>query len=432
MYRITLFARRTLQQLLSSNATVLNRTQLQRHVDALNDVSRISLPTEWEVAIIHALSQIATVKYEPNLGGSSRVDVYCETFRESLTFAAEITTVSDQGYEQENPLRKFGDLLIEIARSYDIDPGMLSYEVGGEMVGKRTSQKMKLKLPKKGDLSVFLRRDARAFFHAIKDDPVKHHRWEIRNDAVEITLSYDPSQHYLSGTYPGYKTAYSNTHNSIAEALRSKAGQLKKSGFTGLKGIFLCDGASDLIRSTSRLETVIAEVLRRRTTVNFVIVATVDDRGPRDSRHSVKLDIYFNPRVSDNDRQQLRKLLANLSDAFPKPVERPQTVAANFGRKFIACTPLYASWKLSGLRYSFPSRVLLELLAGNISVDELHKYHWFRDPPGQETPHFFKVMREHGHTIRSITVERIENFDDDWVTFEFGDPDPALVPFRID
>jgi hypothetical protein len=33
--------------------------------------------------------------------------------------------------------------------------------------------------------------------------------------------------------------------------------------------------------------------------------------------------------------------------------------------------------------------------------------------------------------IRRIEVARTDDEDDDWVTIEFGDPDPAIAPFVV-
>jgi len=431
MYRMSLFARRTLQSMLNDNASFMSHSQLQRHVGALNDESNVTLPTEWEISILHAISRFASIKHEPDLGGRARIDIYCTIPSQSLEFAADITTVSDQGYEKDNPLKEFYDILTSRAFAVGVDPGCLFFEVGGDMVGKRSAHKMKLKLPPRGELSTYVKREISPFFQQITNAPHEKHRWKTISESVEIIIDYDPAERYSSMTYPSYTVAYSNTHNPVARAINSKADQLKESGFAGMKGLFLCDGGSATMGDSSRLRTIINAALRRRTTLDFVIAVTVDDRGPRDARLSVEFEIYMNPRQTPAAGKQLTRFVDELTKTVVKPVEKPSTVVANHRREFFAFTPFYTSWGLSGNSFTFPLRVLREILAGKLAVETFHQHHWFREPPGEESLHFFKVMHDLGYTISNIRIEPAPNRDDDWVTFEFAGPDPAVAPFSV-
>ena len=42
---------------------------------------------------------------------------------------------------------------------------------------------------------------------------------------------------------------------------------------------------------------------------------------------------------------------------------------------------------------------------------------------------FFDLRLNRGELITGASVERAPDEDDDWITFEFGKPDPAVAPF---
>lgn len=81
------------------------------------------------------------------------------------------------------------------------------------------------------------------------------------------------------------------------------------------------------------------------------------------------------------------------------------------------------------------SRLLMEVLAGKRSMAEVHKLQRWRfksDPPNdRDTLNQFELWLDEGRLPTAITVEADPEGTDDWVTFEFGEPDAAISPFRI-
>ncbi|MEA2239811.1 MAG: hypothetical protein QOC81_4535 [Thermoanaerobaculia bacterium] len=42
----------------------------------------------------------------------------------------------------------------------------------------------------------------------------------------------------------------------------------------------------------------------------------------------------------------------------------------------------------------------------------------------------FEWMLDEGRMIKSVAVDTSDEYDDDWLVFEFGEPDPAISKLR--
>jgi hypothetical protein len=74
------------------------------------------------------------------------------------------------------------------------------------------------------------------------------------------------------------------------------------------------------------------------------------------------------------------------------------------------------------------TRTLLELLAGKMRIDDFTKSYSL-DARTPINP-FMQRLRN-GQLITAISVHSQPDQDDDEVTIEFGDPDPAVRVFRM-
>jgi hypothetical protein len=86
---------------------------------------------------------------------------------------------------------------------------------------------------------------------------------------------------------------------------------------------------------------------------------------------------------------------------------------------------------MSRSKVTISSRELQELLAGRISHQEfLRSHRWEEtDANGHRYANPFEIILAQGRMIEKINVEVDENDNDDWITFEFGNPDPSISPF---
>jgi hypothetical protein len=99
---MTLFARRTLQRVLSENARFLTPKQSENACGLLNTPHDNYLATEWEQIILNAASKFGTVEHEPLLG-KSKPDLLFRSNDRSFEFIADIAAPSDKGFDALNP-----------------------------------------------------------------------------------------------------------------------------------------------------------------------------------------------------------------------------------------------------------------------------------------------------------------------------------------
>ena len=78
---------------------------------------------------------------------------------------------------------------------------------------------------------------------------------------------------------------------------------------------------------------------------------------------------------------------------------------------------------MGGKKIKISARDLLALMAGKLDQERFVRGH---DAGGGN---FFELCLKRGQLITNASVERTSDEDDDWVTFEFGEPDSAVAPF---
>ncbi len=78
-------------------------------------------------------------------------------------------------------------------------------------------------------------------------------------------------------------------------------------------------------------------------------------------------------------------------------------------------------------RVTLSARAVQELLAGKISPEDFRKR--YGSAPNPVTA--FAGALKAGRVIENVSVERCPEQDDDWLTFHFSKPDPALAPFQV-
>ena len=113
---MAVFARRSIQRMLQETSQLLSKTEMQKLVSRLNgDDHRQALATEWELVVFFAFSNLGTVQYEPELGGKKQPDIAFTLFGDNeISFVADVTTVSDRGLEEANPLERLSKELIRL------------------------------------------------------------------------------------------------------------------------------------------------------------------------------------------------------------------------------------------------------------------------------------------------------------------------------
>lgn len=441
-----IFARRSIQKFIDRLSGKLPQEAIGKLVQKLNRNDRQSLDFEWEVSLLFALEQIGTVEYEICHGGKSLPDV---TFRlpgkRNVCFVAEVATVSDRGLEEENPVRMFEDFLHEKTRAFEI-PGGFSYSVEGTPVGERYwDRKVKLAMPGRKKLRAFLEKHLTPRLREIKESGLEEADISINEESFRISITYRKGGTGFSGGHVSYTAAYSLHRNPVYTSLKGKARRLAQSDFGGCKGIFLCDGWCDLLDSqfssspSYGIGEIIGDFLRQNSSISFVVTLWVKQPyrgvfdGPQHPRLHVK--VFPNPTarfpLSNKTAQSLQKIPALL----PKPVNEAVNAVYRIeaGRCAIGETHYGGSTLRDcndGISIRISSRALLDLLAGKIDPSKFTEDHWpAPDYPGTGRNNPFVKAIDWGMMIETLSIERKEDEDDDWITFKLA-PDVALKPFH--
>ena len=77
---------------------------------------------------------------------------------------------------------------------------------------------------------------------------------------------------------------------------------------------------------------------------------------------------------------------------------------------------------MTSRRIKMSARSVLEVLAGRIKPEDF-------DSANPDAVQYFARMLEQGRLLVGAKVERVSESDDDWIEFEFSEPDPAISRF---
>lgn len=419
----------------------MSERDLEKQVKALNSGGIASLSAEWEIVILNAFNKIGHVGYEISFGGQRVPDLFFSpTDGSNLSFLADIKTISDIGYEDESPLNPFIDEAFRIFRKNKIRLNSLHYEPGDTTKGSRG---VKLKLPAKSQFNDFFKgSEFQNFISAIKAEPSMQHNFIFTSEEIHVRFYYDPQKKYGSGRYASYNTAHSLTKNPVFYALKDKADQLKKSGHEGIHAIFVCDGGCGLLTSnlldwrSYGLNDITKEFFRQNSSVDFIVVFAVKE----DSHSSfnfgrkrfIEVKPFLNP-TSTISPEALLRLFKNLEHHLPVPLNTAKNAfykiekgPETFGNSF------YGGFRVENNVIKISARGLLELLAGRNELKQFLQDHG--QAPTDTHPsnqNYFALRFNEGRLIDNVRVEKFADRDDDWIVFEFGNPDPAICRYRV-
>jgi len=440
---MAIFSRRVLQRIINENNSILRRGQLAKHVDALNRANEESLAFEWEAVLLNALSKVGTVVYEPDLGSQNKVDLHFSSdIDPSQSFIADITTVSDKGYEAENPVRAFHEELLRILRKSGLNPNHFSLDIGGETEGQFEKRKMKLKLPSPGKFKEIFNESFDEFIREVIRKRDMSNSFVMRTEFFDVSISYNPNQKYFMSHYPSYTTAYSPTNNPVYNSLKRKVRQIKKINYEGTLAIFLCDGGSNLLNNKGYagldygFDDIIWNFLRQNSSISFVLTFIVErsDRWPHLMGDPyIDIQLFKNNPTFESVGDDILSCIEKLPQVLPKPIN-DVTNAINYLRSGRGREGLsnYGGFLMTERTAKISSRALLELLSGRITQEKfLSDHHLIPTESRKEAVNFFDLRLGEGKLINDIRLEKSDTEDDDWIIIQFGEPDPAVSSFEV-
>jgi len=437
---MAIFSRRSLQRLLNEAGAFLKPEQLLRYVTRLNDPSADAIAYEWELAILCAFGKLGTLAHEPNLGGSTRPDIYLTPYGVRDPIVLDVAAVSDKGFEERNSYHAFTKEFrrrISVLRKQGIRGGF-RITVGSSPSSLQRTTAPILRLPRPHRFRTVVFNDRfEEFLEAVTKGPSQNYVYSVETEETELTVEYDPRLSGVLTTSAQYRVAYSKQRNPIANALRQKAQQLKRTRFNGPFGIILCDADCDLLRSKTQAwptygaETIIQDFLRQHSSIAVIMTIRVAQFGDRVGPENLKIEYHLYPNHSGTFNPETSEVIRRMPTLLPRPIKdgcnaRNHLEWLRQSGKLHEGESLWGGMTVSEPTIKISARAVLELLAGSVSQQIFFEEHGFS---GMNP---FRYKLEKGQLIRSASIEKspVPEDDDEWLVFEFSGPDPAVSPLR--
>lgn len=436
-----------MQKCIDHLATVIDSAHMASIVDRLNDPGNQRLPTMWELVILDALSRAGKLRHEISLASGRRPDFELKASVEDhdLLIVGDIAAVSDSGLDEQNPIDEFGKELNRLVGKAGLNPCNFSYRVRGDRVGRFGDGRMRLYLPKRGDLPAVMKRAIAPWLTQIVSSPNQTDHFDYAYDDVRFSLAYDPAQLYPSGSYLSYDVAASREKNPLFNALRGKIGQLRSAPDKALRLIVACDGDCALLRHRSCMSgqgtfsarEVAEDFLRKNSSIDAVLLASIDEhRELFQSRTTFKMryELVVAPirsrsaRMDDATISRLEELLRKTVAQVPRPIQSAYNAVmrcreSGFGHG------MFGAYKMKNNSVRLSSRAIQQLLAGETTLENFFMMHGWGRETGPSNP-FSRAIRD-GRMISATKIEPGGDNDDDWFVFKFGRPDPAIARFVV-
>jgi hypothetical protein len=441
---MAIFSRRTIHRMLNENASFLTKEQLAQHVSKLNREDFQTIDTEWEIAVLNAFSKLGTVTHEPALEGKAALDLLF-THADGSSFLADITSVSDEGFEKETSVKAFDVELGERLRKAGLLYKGWTLSIGEHRVNY--GERRRPALPPRGEFAKeIFNANFKAFLRQVKEHPEQSRTYSISTEKTAISLTYNPQGKGFVSHLPVYNAAMAKDQNPVFNALRMKAKQLKKVSYVGPRGIILCDGGSDMVHRQPHgsfefnynAVDAARDFLRQNQSVDCVLMLSSvwTDEGrysPRAGKPARKVQTsIIKNRNFGSLPGSLRESLEAVEKQFPEPTNTAsgarETIRHGYDPK--ALTPLAGGIGVSHNQISISASAVLALLAGQITQEELFKSLGFtpRDDRPQAMRNPFEYMLSQKMRVVEVGVEETK-YDDDTLIFKFDGPDPATSPF---
>jgi hypothetical protein len=422
-----IFSRRNIARALLANRKFLTKKQLRQHVAHLNGIDEIRRVTaEWELMLLNALDKVGTVVHEPQVSGPTRIDA--QFIHETGTALIEITSVSDRGLDEANPIGQLSEELMRRVQEAGLDPNHFSLDVEGNFHELRLGgPRARLYMPQSHQFAEQIFTDA--FYRFLEEARASGIPCTFRPSLVEkqgVIISFKPKQTFFSCGHLDYTVPFAVDDNPVHFRLSEKAEQLERTQSQEWKGIVICDGGSSVLRRQGRrgmdfgADDIISAFLARNDSIAFVltIVVASDHSGRLGPDHlTVVSKSYLSQRHPDA-APLVQFLQVNLCANLPTPETTPINAYSldDHGKSF------YGGGRMAGTTIQISARTVLEVLSGQTSQGN-----YIRDNQ-MFSAQFDRFLRE-GRLLEQVSVESCQNRDDDWIVFRFSETDPAIGKF---
>jgi hypothetical protein len=432
-----IFARRILQQHLDDLRPTLGDKITADLAKRLNRSGNDRIAAMWEVVVFHALSQFGSLRIEEPLLSRRQPDLAFEN--DEVAFVADVTSVSDSGLNEQNPFSELSALIEQTKAKLGLETGGMDLRVGSAKEQTKRGTRTVLRIPERKRLAEFVASRIEPPLREQISQGREVLNVVINDDVADLQIAIDPRKSpYNSGGYAAYNTPTILDQNPLYNALRPKARQLK--GANGVTGVIVGDADSRALAdrpshwSEVSARAIADEFLRQNSSIGFVLLLSVREEqrsvlrvGPSIRKPHALLAFSKTSPPPTAIEALFRQMMAN----FPKPVAMPINASARanvagYGWGF------HGGLEMSGRRIKISSRAVVELLAGRKTIEDMNDWHqWSTANEANTMQNPFERLLRQGCLPTSMTVLKgDENEPDDWVEFEFGEPDPAISPFH--
>ncbi|MDD4617109.1 MAG: hypothetical protein PHW76_08390 [Alphaproteobacteria bacterium] len=435
-----MFARRALQRRLNELRETLGNNAVDKLAARLNKPSSDRMAAMWEVVVLHGLMRCGTLQHETPLSSGHRPDVTFEN--DKVRFIADITAVSDEGLDNNNPY-------FELSRLVEKEKTKLGLAIGGVDLRVKSREqpcgrgsRTVLRLPPRAQLQSFVTKRIIPQLKKQMNSNEKVLRVKIDDENAGIDLIINPTgSPYSGGSFASYDIPKTKDRNPIFNALKGKVSQLR--GATGITGVIVGDGdcmaLSDrpLDRNEVSAAAIAEDFLRQHSSMDFVLFLKV-----REKRHLMPCTgaekRWIDQQLIVRNDCQAKKALGTLFAAMLAELPETEAMPANGAlrtRETGYDLGYHGGYKMGGNKIRISSRELIETLSGLRTLgDNGAKFVTAsRKLPQQVNAPQKAFLRnlQQGRLPVSISVIKTgEDDNDDWVEFEFGDPDPAISPLH--
>lgn len=438
-----IFSRRSIQARLNEIRGKVTDGARAELVRKLNIPNSHRLAAMWELLVIHGLRDQGELAIEEEKVTGKRPDI---TFNGAISFTADITTVSDDGRDEENPYDELSQEIERQKTKLGLPIGGVDVRVGSyrERAGK--GERTNLKIPRRGKIREFVRERIMPSVRqqlAEGSDPIVV---AIDEDEIELSVTIRrASDGYSYGSYAAYSAPQSLDRNPLYNALKAKAKQLKS--LEGVTGIIVCDGDTECLRKPGfgfqnfTAEQIIEHFLSQNSSIDFVLAVSVHE----EQRQVLQIDppertvrAVFRTQRGLPQSPALEKTFRAMLAELPAPVCAPINGATR-ALEAIPKLGFHGGGSLSSGGNSVPisklkisSRELMEVMAGDLSVErmnEMRRWKGRKENAPSKMGNPFQLMLDQGHLPTSMKVISGGEKDDDWIEIEFGPSDPAISKF---
>jgi hypothetical protein len=395
----------------------------------------------WELAVLHGFSKFGSLQSEVELASGRRPDILFHGHELQIT--ADVTAVSDEGLDQDNPYHELSQLIEVAKKKLGLPIGGLDLRIKHRLKSTGRGTRTILKLPPRQKLREFVDREVLPILREQAASGQLPLSVVIDDEDVGVVITIDPSTSpYSSAGFAAYDVPTIKDRNPLYRALKAKADQLR--GAPGLSGVIVgdadCAALSGRSHGGSGLSAgmIVQEFFRQHTSVDFVVLLGVregqrnwfDVTPPERENH---LSLFVRDGCAFTT--QLSVLFNGIKEHFPKPAMMPVNGANR------ACEEGYGLGHHGGYKtigsdmVRIGLREFTEVLAGLRTLQD-----------NGAKPIEVVGSRSQGHNIpqsfilNNLKLGRLpvsmniiktyENDNDDWVEIIFGEVDPAIAPLQ--